>query len=100
MNLGIGPMPMGGSGETLYRGLHGYDNLFGITVCAALRMVVDLSDKDKILAVVPRGVTSRTFHPNQEDQAEAYMTGEKVYWWFSDKAIDANSTTLRLSLSE
>lgn len=86
--LGSGPMPMGGSGETLYRGWYDYDKPFGVTHCAALRMVIDFSDNDKIQAVLPGGVTERTFHPHMKDQIKAFMTGEKKYWWFSDKAIN------------
>ncbi len=91
--LGSGPMPMGGSGETLYRGWYDYDKPFQVTHCAALRMVADFSDNDKILAVLPGGVTGRTFHPHQKDQIKAFMSGEKKYWWFSDKAIDEHETS-------
>jgi len=89
--LGSGPLPMGGSGETLYRGWYDYDKPFGVTHCAALRMVADFSDRDKILAVLPGGVSGRSFDPHQKDQIKAYMSGEKLYWWFSDTAIDANA---------
>jgi acyl-homoserine lactone acylase PvdQ len=88
--LGSGPMPAGGSGETLYRGWYDFDKPFEVTHCASLRMVADFSDNDKILAVLPGGVTGRTFHPHQKDQVAAFMSGEKKYWWFSDKAIDAH----------
>ncbi|MBC8438737.1 MAG: penicillin acylase family protein [Deltaproteobacteria bacterium] len=96
--LGSGLLPMGGSGETLYRGWYDYDKPFEITHCAALRMVTDFSDKDKILAVMPGGVSGRSFYPHQKDQIKAYMSGEKRYWWFSDKAIDDN-TKSRLMLT-
>lgn len=86
--LGSGPMSVGGSGETLYRGWYDYDKPFEVTHCAALRMVADFSDNEKILAVLPGGVTGRTFHSHMKDQIEAFMSGEKKYWWFSDKAID------------
>ena len=43
---------------------------------------------DKVLAVLPGGVVGRTFHPHQKDQIEPFMKGDKVYWWFSDKAIN------------
>jgi len=86
--LGTGPMPMGGSGETLYRGWYDYDKPFEITHCAALRMVVDFSDKEKVVAVLPGGVSGRTFDPHQKDQIDAFMSGKKMFWWFSDKAID------------
>ena len=89
--LGTGPMPMGGSGETLYRGWYDFDKPFAITHCASLRMVADLSDKEKIHAVLPGGVTGRTFNVHQKDQVEKFMSGEKMYWWFSDKAIDEHA---------
>lgn len=94
--LGSGPMPMGGSGETLYRGWYDFDQPFEVTHCAALRMVADLSDKEKILAVLPGGVSGRTFHAHQQDQVDDFMSGKNRYWWFSDNAIqaDAKSTLI------
>jgi len=89
--LGSGPMPMGGSGETLYRGLYGLDNPFEVTICASLRMVADMADNDKIVAVLPGGVTGRLFSPHQKDQIKAFMDGNKLYWWFSDRAINEHT---------
>ena len=85
--LGTGPMPMPGSGETLCRGWYDYDDPFGVTHCASLRMVVDMADDEKVLAVLPGGVTGRVFSPHQKDQVKAYMDGDRMYWWFSDAAI-------------
>ena len=89
--LGSGPMAMGGSGETLYRGWYGLGKPFSVTNCASLRMVVDLADMDKIAAVLPGGVTGRLFSPHQKDQVDAFMDGSKMYWWFSDKAIEEHT---------
>jgi len=89
--LGTGPMPVGGSGETLYRGWYDYDKPFEVTHCAALRMVVDFSDREKVVAVLPGGVSGRTFDPHQKDQIDAFMSGKKMFWWFSDKAIDKHT---------
>ena len=89
--LGSGPMPIGGSGETLYRGWYDYDKPFEVTHCAALRMVADFADKEKVVAVLPGGVSGRTFNPHQKDQIDAFMSGEKMFWWFSDKAIDKHA---------
>ena len=96
--LGGGSYPAPGSGETLYRGLYGFNEPFGVTVSASLRMVADLSDEDKVLAVLPGGVCGRLFHPHTKDQVEAFMKGDKVYWWFSDKAIKEHTRT-RLELA-
>jgi penicillin amidase len=92
--VGGGSHPAPGSCETLYRGIYGFNEPFGVTVSASLRMVADLSDEDKVLAVLPGGVCGRLFHPHTKDQVEAFMNGEKMYWWFSDKAIKDHSRTV------
>jgi penicillin G amidase len=89
--VGAGSHPAPGSCETLYRGIYNFNEPFGVTVFAGLRMVADLSDEDKILAVLPGGVCGRLFHPHTKDQVEAFMNGDKVYWWSSDKAIREHS---------
>jgi len=64
-----------------------------VTILASLRMVVDLADDDKVLAVLPGGVSARLFDPHTTDQIEAFIGGDKVYWWFSDKAIREHART-------
>jgi len=89
--LGGGSHPMGGSGETLYRAIYAFNEPFSVTNSASVRMVADLGDDDKVLAVMPGGVTGRTFHPHQKDQISPFMRGDVVYWWFSDEAIERNT---------
>ena len=69
---------MGGSGETLYRATYEFNEPFGVTVSASVRMVADLADEDKVLAVLPGGVAGRLFDPHYKDQIEAFMNGEKT----------------------
>jgi penicillin amidase len=57
-------------------------------------MVADLGDDEKVLAVLPGGVTARVFAPHTTDQIKAFMNGEKQYWWFSDKAIKTHSSSV------
>jgi len=96
--LGGGSHPAPGSGETLYRGIYEFAKPYKITIPASMRMVADLADPDKILAVLPGGVAGRQFDPHTTDQVEPYMDGTKVYWWFSDKAIKEHTQhTLTLS---
>jgi penicillin amidase len=95
--IGGGKHPMGGSRETLYCAWYDYCKPFDVTISASLRMVADLGDEDKVLAVLPGGVSGRTFHPHQKDQIEPFMRGDKAYWWFSDKAIKEHAkATLEL----
>jgi penicillin amidase len=89
--MGGGSHPMGGSGETLYRGLYKFNEPYMAAITASMRMVADLSDDEKVLAVMPAGVTGRVFWPHSTDQINAFMNGDKRYWWFSDKAIAAHA---------
>jgi len=91
--VGGGSHPFPGSGETLCRGIYDFNDPFGVTVSASLRMVADLGDDDKVLAVLPGGVSGRLFDPHTKDQIKAFIHGNKVYWWFSDTAIQEHSTT-------
>lgn len=96
--VGGGAHPAPGSGETLCRGWYDVDAPFDVTHSASLRMVADLADDEKILAVQPGGVAGRIFHPHATDQVADFMSGRIRYWWFSDRAIDAHKvSTLRLT---
>ena len=95
--LGGGSHPAPGSNETLCRGWWDVDAPFAVTHSAALRMVADLSDDEKVLAVLPGGVTGRIFHPHHTDQVDDYFSGKIRYWWFSDAAIQAHARS-RLTL--
>jgi len=59
--VGGGSHSFNGSGETLCCCIYDFNNPFGVTVSASLRMVVDLGDNDKVLAVLPGGVSGRLF---------------------------------------
>ncbi|MBN2078174.1 MAG: penicillin acylase family protein [Spirochaetes bacterium] len=94
--FGGGSHPMDGSAETLCRATYKFSRPYGVSTAAGLRMVVDLGDSDRVLAVLPGGVSGRVFNPHTTDQVEAYMNGEPRYWWFSDRMIreHAKSTLL------
>jgi len=89
--LGGGEHPVSGSGETLRRGGYDFNQPFAVTFSASLRMVADLSDDEKVLAVIPGGISGRVFHPHAKDQIEPFLQGGHVYWWFSQAAIDAHA---------
>lgn len=89
--IGGGSYPMPGSSETLHRSKYKVKDSFDTTVFAALRMVIDMGDPDKITAVLPGGVSERLLSPHRTDQIKPFMDGDKLYWWFSDKAIESHA---------
>lgn len=96
-----GKHSMSGSGETLYRAKYHFEDPFNIYYTASMRMVADLSDSDKVLAVLPGGVSGRIADKHYKDQVDAFMTGKKLYWWFSDKMIQEHATsTLTLKVAK
>ena len=94
--LGSGRIPVAGSSETLLRSYYGFNKPFDVIVSDSMRMVADLGDPDKILAVLPGGVSGRLFHPHTKDQVKPFISGEKIYWWFSDEAIQAHTRSALL----
>lgn len=91
--LGSGALPANGSGETLHRGWYAFEDPYHVISTAATRMVVDFADNEKVQAVVAGGTTARTFHPHQQNQVDAFMTGQPLYWWFSEAALQEHATT-------
>lgn len=89
--FGGGSHPMSGSAETLYRAYYKFNEPFNAAVTASLRMVVDFADNEKVLAVLPGGVCDRLFDDHRTDQVEAFMNGDRLYWWFSDDMIEAHT---------
>jgi len=65
-----------------------------VVVSAALRMVADLADDEKVIAVLPGGVSGRAFTRNFVDQVDDYMSGEQNYWWFDDGLIDQHAQSV------
>ena len=87
--FGGGDFPRTGSTETLW-GSYGSPS-YGAWAIDSLRFVADLGDPDKVLAVIPGGVSGRLFDPHLNDQLPLWLSGEINYWWFSDQAISANA---------
>jgi penicillin amidase len=91
--LGGGIHPAPGSSATLNRGRYDFNRPYQVVVSAAMRVVFDLADPDKITAVLAGGVSGRTFSPHQTDQIAPFLSGEKRYWWFSNQTVAEHSVS-------
>jgi penicillin amidase len=85
--LGGGVNPMAGSGETLNRAIAAFDDPEHAKIIDSTRIVMDLSDPDKIEGHIPGGVSERLFDRHQQDSLPLWLQGKPGYWWFSDEAI-------------
>jgi len=93
--LGGGTEPKPGSGETVNRATYRFNDPYDAVYIASLRFVADLSDPDRVMAAVSGGVSGRQFDPHLQDQLDAWRSGEPLYWWFSDAAIEAHARTIQ-----
>lgn len=96
--LGGGTHPVHGSGETLNRAAYKYSDPYRTTFFDSMRLVMDLSDPDKIEAHIPGGVSERLFDPQMTNGLDDWLSGTPDAWWFSDKAI-AEHTVSELVLN-
>ena len=89
--IGGGIHPFSGSGETLNRGVYQFDQPYETKIIDSVRMIVDMSDSDKVEAHFPGGPSERWFDPWNKNFLDSWLSGEKRYWWFSDEAIQSNA---------
>jgi penicillin amidase len=89
--LGAPRRGMDGSNETVMRARTRFMGGFEVEYFASMRLVADLADDEKIMAVVPGGVVERQFHPHQKDQLATWFAGDLLPWWFARQAIETHA---------
>ncbi|GAA3752345.1 penicillin acylase family protein [Microbacterium kribbense] len=65
---------------------------FGVVTVPSMRMVVDLSDFDRSTWTNLTGESGHAFHPNYDDQVDAWRHVRALPWAFSAKAARAAAT--------
>ncbi|MEP5569082.1 MAG: penicillin acylase family protein [Halioglobus sp.] len=91
--IGGGTHRFEGSSETLRRGMYLFGEDYTARSIDSMRLVIDLSDDEKVEAHYPGGASERWFDPWNKNFLDAWLSNEKRYWWFSDKAISENTDT-------
>ena len=86
--LGGGTHPGAGSPETLNRGASPFDTPRETTIMPSMRIVMDMSHDNYVLAHIPGGNSERLFNPWNKSQLPQYLNGEFNRWWFSDAEIE------------
>ncbi|MGR2751320.1 penicillin acylase family protein [Agromyces arachidis] len=82
-----GPFGLGGGSAIV--DANGWDASVGYEVdwVPSMRMVVDLSDFDDSTWINLTGTSGHAFHPNYDDQAELWRSGDMRPWAFSVAAV-------------
>jgi penicillin amidase len=72
----IGPFPIGGSGTTVNNGEYYLANPYQVTLGPSTRQIVDFSDIDGALSVIPTGQSGQPMHDHYSDQTPLWLSGE------------------------
>ncbi len=72
----IGPFPIGGSGTTVNNGEYYLADPYQVTLGPSTRQIVDFSDLDGALSVIPTGQSGQPMHEHYSDQTPLWLSGE------------------------
>ncbi|WP_149826262.1 penicillin acylase family protein [Streptomyces tailanensis] len=90
--LNRGPWKLGGGEATAnatgWNAAGGYE----VVWVPSMRMVVNLGDLDKSKWINLTGASGHAYSPHYTDQTDKWAKGELLTWYFSDKAVDDNTS--------
>ncbi|MBC8485373.1 MAG: penicillin acylase family protein, partial [Bacteroidetes bacterium] len=93
---------IGGNGTTIALAEYNFSNALGKEdflsfLGPSMRMIVDLSNTNSYLSILPPGQSGQPMHPNYRDQARLWLNGEyKNVISFTKETADENIKTLVL----
>ncbi len=94
-----GPFPVaGGSSAVNANGFSWGDNFGRVRSNPSMRMIIDLADFDRSLAIHPTGQSGHPSHKNYDSMIDLWLNGQYHPFAFSEAAVDATTEqTLTLS---
>ncbi|MFK5688769.1 penicillin acylase family protein [Ornithinimicrobium sp. LYQ92] len=97
-----GPFPVSGSSAMVNAmNWDASTGSFDVTSAPSMRMVVDLGDLDASSWVNQTGTSGHPFHPNYDDQTQAWLEGSSYPWAFTREAVEERGVqTLVLTPAE
>ncbi|MBN2639312.1 MAG: penicillin acylase family protein [Bacteroidales bacterium] len=93
----VGPFPIQGSNEVVDKEAFAYNarGTYAVTSGPALRFLIDLSDMDHALTIIPTGQSGNVMSPHYADQALMYVQG-KYRTQIIQKSELKNGTVLKM----
>lgn len=87
-----GPFAVGGGSSVVDATGWAIGQGFDVTTVPSMRLVVDLSNLDASTWTNLSGESGHAFHPNYNDQVDAWQHVEALPWAFTPKAVKAAAT--------
>lgn len=87
----VGPFPVPGTQEVINNLAFNYDSTgyFPVTSGPSTRRVIDFSDIENSMSILPTGQSGNPFSPHYEDQAQMYARGEFRKMMLNTREIEA-----------
>ena len=87
----LGPFPVGGSHLTVNKRQYPYEKPYHANHGVSQRMIVDLSNLDGSLHVLPTGESGHLKSPHHKDQIEFYLHGRYHPAWTRRRDVEKHS---------
>ena len=71
----VGPLPAGGSGQTINKGAFQFVNPYSVFSAPSMRFIVDFADPDLTWMVNNLGQSGQPLHPHYSDQTSLWLNG-------------------------
>ena len=92
----VGPYPIHGTREVINNLAFPYDEtgLYRVTAGPSTRRVIDFSDVENSMSILPTGQSGNPFSEHYEDQAEMFVNGEFRKMMMNEKEIKETAKSL------
>ncbi|WP_347173597.1 penicillin acylase family protein [Polaribacter uvawellassae] len=92
----VGPFKTRGGNEVINNQIFNLDStgVYKIKAGPSTRRIVDFSDVENSLGILPTGQSGNLFSPHYDDQAQKYIDGEFVKMKLNQKEIEASENVL------
>ncbi len=94
----VGPFVTNGSNEVLNNQIFAINNsgIYEVTAGPSTRRIIDFSDVENSIAIIPTGQSGNVFSKHYKDQAQKYLNGEFVKMMLNKEEIQKSKDKLVL----
>ena len=96
----LGPFPVGGNNLTINKRQYSYDKPYHVNHGVSERMIVDLSNLDRCLHVLPTGESGQLRSPHHKDQIDLYLGGRYHPAWTGRSEVEKHSKETLILVSK